>query len=127
MACNAGILSAVLGGASQPLDLGRKVRLHNAAQRTMLALRDQGCQFPDCDRPAAWCEAHHITPWSKGGKTDVDHAVLLCAEHHQRIHREHWDIRPARTGPPGWEFIPPASIDPDRKPRRQDTYTPIRT
>jgi len=25
-------------------------------------------------------EADHITPWSKGGKTDTDNCQMLCAE-----------------------------------------------
>jgi hypothetical protein len=27
-----------------------------------------------------------VIPWSKGGKTDINNAVLLCPEHHRQIH-----------------------------------------
>jgi hypothetical protein len=36
--------------------------------------------------PAAWCEAHHLDPWSAGGRTDLDAGVLLCSFHHHRVH-----------------------------------------
>ena len=37
LACNAGLLPVVLGGASVPLDLGRQERFYSEAQRTALA------------------------------------------------------------------------------------------
>jgi hypothetical protein len=86
LACGAGILPAVLGGRSQPLDLGRTRRLFSAAQRKALAIRDRQCRAEGCDVPAAWTEAHHLEPWSTGGKTDLDQGVLLCSFHHHRAH-----------------------------------------
>ncbi|MEP6482771.1 MAG: HNH endonuclease signature motif containing protein [Rhodoglobus sp.] len=41
-------------------------------------MRDGGCRFPGCDRPPSWCEAHHIVPWSHGGRTDLADGLLLC-------------------------------------------------
>jgi hypothetical protein len=86
MACTAGIIPAVLGGASQPLDLGRSRRLFSAAQRTALGQRDRHCRAVGCDIPARWCEAHHRRPWSEGGRTDLVDGELLCVHHHHRIH-----------------------------------------
>lgn len=86
MACAADLIPAVLGTDSHPLDLGRANRLFTPAQRVALNLRDQGCTAEHCDRPPAWTEAHHDTPWSQGGPTDLGNARLLCAFHHQRIH-----------------------------------------
>ncbi|MDO9380922.1 MAG: DUF222 domain-containing protein [Nocardioidaceae bacterium] len=126
-ACRVGIVPQVLGGQSLPLDLGRKQRLFTPAQRVALDHRDQGCAMPDCDRPPSWCEAHHATsPWSHGGSTDLEDGVLLCAFHHRTVHDEDWiitfetdDRRPA--------FIPPARIDPYRRPRTSTRYRPRRT
>ncbi len=86
LACNAGLVPAVLGTGSVPLDLGRTARLFSDKQRTALATRHSTCGADGCQRPFAWCELHHLVPWSRGGRTDLDQAVPLCAFHHQRIH-----------------------------------------
>ncbi|MGY2873138.1 hypothetical protein ACVW00_000328 [Marmoricola sp. URHA0025 HA25] len=87
LACGAGIIPAVLGGASGVLDLGREQRLFNKAQRVAMVLRDKGCRAEDCDRPPAWTEAHHLTkPWSEGGKTNLADGILLCGHHHRLAH-----------------------------------------
>ena len=78
MACDAGIIPAVLDSHGMPLDLGREKRLFQGALRRMLELRDGGCAFPGCERPPKWCDAHHPIHWSKGGKTCLANGVLLC-------------------------------------------------
>ena len=93
LACNARILPAVLGGRSELLDLGRARRLFSPAQRRALALRDGGCRAEGCDIPAAWTEAHHLRPWSRGGRTDLADGVLLCSFHHHRAHDARYDLR----------------------------------
>jgi Domain of unknown function (DUF222)/HNH endonuclease len=83
----AALLPPALGGApAWPLDLGRTARVVSAAQRNALALRDGGCAFPGCDRPLAWCEAHHLRHWLAGGPTDLANLVLLCRTHHRAVH-----------------------------------------
>ena len=86
LACTAKIIPAVLGGASEVLDMGRARRLFSAAQRRALLLRDRTCRADGCDIPGTWTEAHHWLPWTSGGATDLDNAVLLCSHHHQRVH-----------------------------------------
>jgi hypothetical protein len=98
LACTANILPAVLGGDSQILDLGRTRRLFSPPQRKAMAVRDVTCRADGCDIPAAWCEAHHLTPWSRGGRTDLADGVLLCSFHHHRAHEERYDTR---RGPDG--------------------------
>ena len=83
LACNANLIPTVLHGTSRILDQGTAKRLFDRHQRLALAVRDQGCIFPSCNRPPSWTEAHHITPWSKGGPTNVANGCLLCGFHHR--------------------------------------------
>ncbi|CAM3220227.1 DUF222 domain-containing protein [Nocardioides dubius] len=86
LACNAGIVPAVLGGNSVPLDLGRTKRFYSAAQHRALALIHPYCLAENCRIPATWCEAHHNNPWALGGRTDLADGSLLCSKHHHYIH-----------------------------------------
>ncbi|MEU8184096.1 DUF222 domain-containing protein [Micromonospora sp. NPDC049044] len=116
LACDAALLPTVLGGAGQPLDVGRQRRLITGPLRRALVLRDRGCAFPGCDRPPRWCDAHHIRHWADGGPTSLDNAVLLCGHHHRHLHHGDWAIRLGGDGHP--EFVPPAWLDPTQVPRR---------
>jgi hypothetical protein len=90
LACEAGIIPVVLGGDSQPLDVGRERRFHTRYQRIAMSLRDRGCVAEGCDRPPAWTESHHLTPWSEGGATSVADGRLVCSYHHHLIHHPDW-------------------------------------
>src|SRR3712207_6615909 len=98
LACTAGILPLVLSGASVPLDLGREQRLFTRAEAVALSARHQHCAAEGCERPFAWCELHHLRPWSEGGPTDLDNAVPLCGFHHRRIHDDHYTVTRAPDG-----------------------------
>jgi hypothetical protein len=99
-------LPPILGGAaSQPLDLGRATRVVSPAQRTALAARDGGCVFPHCDRPLAWCEAHHLWHWADGGPTDLGNLALVCRAHHRAVHEGGWRLTRAPDG--RFTVIPP--------------------
>ena len=105
LACEAGLVPAVLGGRSEPLDLGRERRLHTVTQRRALALRHDTCAIAGCERPFAWCEIHHHRlSWAKGGRTDLDNGLPLCGHHHRRAHDTRWDLRRAAHG--DWRFHP---------------------
>ncbi|WP_232421849.1 HNH endonuclease signature motif containing protein [Nocardioides sp. Iso805N] len=86
LACTAAIIPYVLGGRSEPLDLGRARRLFSPAQHKALKIRDRHCRAEGCTVPATWCDAHHENPWSLGGPTDLTNAALLCGHHHRRAH-----------------------------------------
>jgi hypothetical protein len=98
LACEAGIIPAVLGSGSQPLDLGRKTRFHTEPQRIALMLRDRGCAAARCDWPPGMCHTHHRTPWSRGGKTSVDNGILLCPRHHTLAHDTRYQLRADKHG-----------------------------
>jgi hypothetical protein len=115
IACDADIIPVLLGSEGRILDIGRTTRIFPPHIRKALNARDQGCAFPNCTIPASWCEAHHITYWSRGGPTSTDNGVLLCTHHHHLIHKEQWKIH-VKNGIP-W-FIPPPHIDPRQQPRQ---------
>ncbi|SFT70207.1 HNH endonuclease signature motif containing protein [Arthrobacter sp. ov118] len=115
IACDADIIPVLLGGEGRVLDIGRASRVFPPHIRKAITARDQGCSFPQCTIPAPWCEAHHVTYWSRGGSTGTDNGTLLCSHHHRLIHKEQWTIQ-MRSGIP-W-FIPPPHVDPGQTPRR---------
>ncbi|TQL66257.1 uncharacterized protein DUF222 [Nocardioides albertanoniae] len=86
MACNATIIPWVLGTDGQVLDAGRSSRFFQPTQRKALRLQQKCCQAEGCDMPPEWCDAHHLEPWSLGGKTDLKDGVLLCPHHHRLAH-----------------------------------------
>ena len=98
IACDAGIIPAVLGAKGQVLDLGRTTRLVTAKQHLALSLRDRGCTFPGCSRPPGWCHGHHVISWLDGGPTDPPNLALLCpqAPHDRAPARPHRDRHRAR-------------------------------
>jgi hypothetical protein len=98
LCCSSGLVPAVLGTASEPLDLGRMARLHTGAQRRAYSVLHESCATEGCDRPFAWCEIHHPTWWSRGGRTDLDNGVPLCGFHHRRAHDERFDLRRLARG-----------------------------
>ncbi len=85
--CDAAVQPALIDDTTgEPLDLGRSQRDPDPRLRRAVLLRDRGCRFAGCDRPWAWCEIHHLTPWSHGGRTDRANLVVLCTRHHHDVH-----------------------------------------
>jgi Domain of unknown function (DUF222) len=115
LACDAKVIPAVLGAASEPLDMGRASYTVPTALRRALVLRDGGCAFPGCDRPYRWCHSHHVKHWADGGDTDLNNLVLLSGHHHRLLHHSEWECVIVRGIP---EFRPPRFVDPARRPRR---------
>jgi hypothetical protein len=75
LVCDASITHKSVDGAGKPLDAGRSTRSVPPAIRRALVLRDRGCQFAGCDRPAEWTDAHHIQHWADGGATSLGNLV----------------------------------------------------
>ncbi|WP_127480202.1 HNH endonuclease signature motif containing protein [Nocardioides pantholopis] len=98
LACEAGIVPAVLDGRGQPLDVGRTRRLFTKAQRIAMALRDGGCTAEGCDWPPGLCHGHHVIPWHLGGDTSLANGRLLCPRHHARAHDPAYETRPLPGG-----------------------------
>jgi hypothetical protein len=61
------------------------------------------------------CEAHHVTWYRHGGRTDLANLALVCGHHHTAVHSGLWEIT-MREGVP-W-VRPPTWVDPQRRPLR---------
>ena len=105
IACEAGVIPAVLGQDGAVLDLGRMQRFFTIDQIRALWIRDHGCTFPGCVMPPLHCDAHHIRHWIDNGPTNLTNGALLCPRHHDIVHRDrltgtvrdatvHWDTTP---------------------------------
>ena len=120
LACDALIIPAVLGSAGELLDLGRTQRLITTPLRNALIARDGGCTFPGCDRPARWCQGHHVIPWASGGETSLENSTLLCGWHHRLIHQGDWKISRRNDG--HFAYVPPPHLDPQQRPRTNNRF-----
>ncbi|RCS62704.1 HNH endonuclease signature motif containing protein [Microbacterium sp. JB110] len=114
-ACDTGTVPVSATRAGDPLNVGREHRLFTPAQRIALAVRDGGCRWRGCDRPASYCEAHHIDHFAEGGRTDVDRGILLCRFHHMRLHTGGYRI--TRTGKRDFVLHDPGGETKDLPPR----------
>lgn len=92
IACDCSVTRVLLDQESAVVDMGRSTRVIPTALRNALRLRDGHCQWPGCERPASWCDGHHIVHWVEGGSTDLDNLVLLCRRHHRMVHEGGWKL-----------------------------------
>ena len=79
-------LQRVVQAGSRILDLGVTARLASEDQYRALVARDEGCCWPGCEIPAAWCEVDHLVPYP-AGPTNMNNLVLWCSHHHHEKHR----------------------------------------
>jgi len=85
-ACDASVSRVITKGSSEPLDVGRRTPVVPAPLRRAVVVRDHHCRFPGCERPNAWCDAHHVVHWADGGSTALSNLLLLCRPHHRLVH-----------------------------------------
>ncbi len=97
-------ISRVLLADSMVIDVGRATRVTSAPRRRALRVRDRGCRFPGCDRPANWSTPHHIIAWTRGGPTNLANELLLCYYHHRLVHEGGWQV--IKVGRE-FRFLPP--------------------
>jgi hypothetical protein len=92
LACDCNVTRVLLGQDSAVIDVGRSSRKVKPATRRALNVRDRGCRWPGCDRPASWSSGHHLVHWSRGGLSDLANLVLLCYRHHWMVHEGKWQV-----------------------------------
>jgi len=114
LAGDARIMPVVLDKTRQITEYGSTHRIFTEGQRLAMIARDQGCSFPGCTAPPAWCQAHHITDFSITRQTSVDDGTLLCGFHHREHPRLGWTCHMIH-GSPHWTA--PNWLDPTQTPR----------
>ena len=85
VACDGGLVAAVVDERAGVLDVGRRTRAIPTALKRALWLRDKGCRFPGCSNHR-FVDGHHVKHWLHGGRTALDNLVLLCSFHHRLVH-----------------------------------------
>ena len=111
IACDAQ-LTGVIFADGKPLYHGSSVRTATGAQWRMLIARDRGCI--GCGAGPEQCQAHHIVPYARLRRTDIDNLVLVCWRCHHNIHDHHWRVV-HRNGKPALQppdpYAPPNPAD----------------
>lgn len=121
---------AVFDDDGRPLCLGRSKRVGSCDQRIVLHVADGGCTFPGCPRPGYLCQTHHGRKgWAEGGETNIDELTFACEDHHPLAGPADTDWHTFIAGPgdpyPGRTYwVPPAHIDPKRRPRINHYHHP---
>ena len=98
LACEAGIIPAVLGGKSEVLDLGRGKRLASDAQRIVKTIEAGGCEIDGCHAPPGTTHLHHQERWADGGNTNINDLITICPPHHTRAHDQRYNMTKLPTG-----------------------------
>ena len=120
LAVDAEILPIVLGGNSQPLDIGTGRRYFTEAQRRAMAVRDGGCAGPGCTAPPSACDGAHIRP-AGWGRTSIENGILLCWRCHLLLDKQGWQVE-REAG--RWWWGPPPWVDPTGRRRPGGTIAP---
>jgi hypothetical protein len=78
-------LITTVGTNIEVLDVGRSERYATPRQAKAISLRQGGhCAAPACWHPIS--HNHHVTWWSKGGRTALDNLIGLCRKCHTLVH-----------------------------------------
>ena len=64
-----------------PINTWRLERGANFNQRLTLHAEFDTCSRPGCNKPADYCQIHHLIPWQAGGYTNIKNLTFLCAYH----------------------------------------------
>jgi Domain of unknown function (DUF222) len=91
LACDSAI-TRIIGLGEFEHETSRASRTIPPSTRRALVARDRHCVFPGCDRPAPWCDGHHLVFWADGGPTRLENLGLVCGPHHRKVHEEGWAL-----------------------------------
>lgn len=119
----------VLDVEGRTLTFGRSRRLADLHQYLALVGEEGISSAPGSDSAPAHCHVHHINGWSAGGATDLDNLTLVSPSMHAQVDdsREHedrwWTLKAPRGSGRRVDWIPPVTVDPERRPAHNDHPT----
>jgi hypothetical protein len=99
--CTARVQTVIEDEHGDVVKLGRMRREPPAWMLRQLKHRDRGCRFPGCGN-RRFAQAHHITWWSRGGRTELENLALICSFHHKLVHELGWTISRDADGEIRW-------------------------
>jgi len=99
--CNARVQTVIENERGDVIGMGRLTREPSAQMVRQIRHRDRECRFPGCGA-RAFTEAHHVTFWRHGGRTDLDNLVLICSFHHKLVHELGWRLARDPDGAVRW-------------------------
>ncbi|MCY4175672.1 MAG: HNH endonuclease [Acidimicrobiaceae bacterium] len=122
LSCNARWTGLIYDRAGDAIWRSRSRRSVTETQWQALLAAYGGCFH--CGAPAGMCQAHHITPYSKGGATNLDNLIMVCWNCHHKIHHHNWQITKHSDG--SHSLHPPdrTATQPRHGPACADDYPP---
>ena len=113
-----------------PINTWRLSRGANLNQRLSLHAEFHTCSRPGCNKPADYCQVHHLIPWQAGGFTNIKNLTFLCA-YHNGINDDD-PHRPTGRGymyrlNTGVSFIPPWGAPITAMPEYQEALARLNT
>ncbi len=91
LACD-GHVQTIIESDGTVTGIGRRSRIIPKALERAVRARDTECACCGASN-LTWSEIHHIIPWSRGGRTDLDNLVVVCRRCHRLIHERRYDLR----------------------------------
>ncbi|MFD0735155.1 HNH endonuclease signature motif containing protein [Planotetraspora mira] len=104
LARTSSLVRLVMDAEGQVLDLGRKARLANKAQRKAVYARYATCWIDGCPLPATLCQIDHADNWVDGGMTDLLLLGPACQFHNRDRYRRPRRYQRRRQGKDRWAF-----------------------
>ncbi|MEO5304743.1 HNH endonuclease signature motif containing protein [Corynebacterium sp. c25Ua_47] len=113
-----------------PINTWRLERGANFNQRLTLHAEFHTCSRPGCNKPADYCQIHHLVPWQAGGYTNIKNLTFLCA-YHNGINDDD-PLKPTGRGymyrlNTGVSFIPPWGTPITAMPEYQEAVARLTT
>lgn len=113
----------VLDFRGRTLYFGRSRRLGSMDQYLALLGEEGMSSAPGASAHGAHCDIHHVNGWSQGGRTDLSDLTFADPVMHGKVddtrtNPDAWWTEPGEgSDEPRVKWIPPVSVDPERKPR----------